>query len=83
MAVNLFITLGIFGSLFSVLVPVLIILIPPLWILLFIAALVDIRNNQFKSEEIKIMFILLVILAPIVGVIFYYTIGKKFKIIEE
>lgn len=49
------------------------------WIVLPIAALIDISKSAFKGNE-KLMWILLVIFTNPIGSILYFTIGKKQKI---
>ena len=49
------------------------------WIILPIAALIDISKSEFKGND-KLMWILLVIFTNPIGAILYFTIGKNQKI---
>jgi len=46
---------------------------------LWIYALVDVIRSEFKGENDKLIWLLLVILLPLVGTILYFTIGKDQK----
>lgn len=48
----------------------------------FIVALVDILKSEFRGYN-KIVWLLLVILLPTIGVIAYFIIGRKQKIKTE
>lgn len=50
------------------------------FILFFLFAAVDILKSQFASDIEKLIWILVVILAPIIGPILYLVIGRKQKI---
>ena len=52
-----------------------ILLIPVLWIV----ALVDILKNNFRENN-KLIWILIVIFVPIIGMILYFIIGTNQKI---
>jgi len=46
---------------------------------LWIYAIVDVVRSEFKGENDKLIWLLLVILLPFVGTILYFTIGKDQK----
>ena len=48
-------------------------------LILWIIALVDILKNEFTGSN-KIVWLLVVILAPIIGAVLYFLIGKQQKI---
>lgn len=68
------ILLKIIGSL-----EILLILMALLALLLAILALVDIVKNKFE-ENSKLIWVIIVIFTNIIGVILYFTIGRKQKI---
>lgn len=45
-------------------------------------ALVDILKNEFTGSN-KIIWLLLVIAVPLIGVILYYLIGREQKILDK
>ncbi len=52
------------------------------FLLLFawVIALIDILKNDFRSVNDKLIWVLVVLLAPFIGTLLYFTIGKKNKI---
>lgn len=46
---------------------------------LWIYAIIDIVRGGFKSENDKIVWLLLVLLVPALGTVLYYLIGQKQK----
>jgi heme/copper-type cytochrome/quinol oxidase subunit 2 len=51
-------------------------------IILWISALVDVLKNEFRGYN-KIIWLLALILLPVLGMIFYFCIGRGQKIAEE
>jgi len=47
---------------------------------LWIYCIVDIARNRFQNENNKLVYILVVVLAPIVGVLLYLAIWQKEKV---
>ena len=45
-----------------------------------IVAIVNIARSNFKEENTKLMWILIVLLLPIVGTILYFVIGRGQKV---
>ena len=45
-----------------------------------IIALVDIVKSNFKEENNKIMWVLIVLLLPILGTILYFVVGRGQKV---
>jgi Kef-type K+ transport system membrane component KefB len=52
-------------------------------IIFWIATLVDILKHDFNSPINKVIWIILVILLPLLGVILYYIVGKGQRIIKK
>ena len=49
-------------------------------IILWIIALVDILRSEFSGHNDKLIWVIVVILAPFLGAILYYIIGRRNKI---
>ncbi|GAB1308254.1 hypothetical protein KH5_09370 [Urechidicola sp. KH5] len=64
--------LGMIGP-FQVLLILLVLVLP-------IIALVDIVRSKFKGDNDKILWAVVVILAPFIGTILYFLIGRKQKV---
>lgn len=47
---------------------------------LWIYALVDIVRSEFKGDNDKVIWLLLVVLIPFVGTVLYFTIGQNQKL---
>lgn len=58
----------IIGMMFFLLIPLLI---------LPIIALIDILKSQFKNENDKLVWVLVILFLPIIGSILYFIIGRK------
>lgn len=58
---------------FIILIPLLFVLIAPIW------CLVDCLKSEFKGNE-KILWVLLIIFIPFLGMILYLSIGRKQKV---
>lgn len=57
-------------------------LIVLVWIIIFIWALVDMLKAK-KEAEWKILWLLVMLLLPIIGVIIYYFVGREQKSIKR
>ena len=44
---------------------------------LFLIAIIDILRNQFKRENTKLIWILVVLFIPFLGSVLYFLIGRK------
>lgn len=66
------IPVGMIGP-FQVLLILLVLVLP-------IVALVDIVRSNFKGDNDKILWAVVVILAPFIGTILYFLIGRKQKV---
>lgn len=58
----------IIGMMFFLFIPLLI---------LPIIALIDILKSQFKNENDKLVWVLVILFLPIIGSILYFIIGRK------
>lgn len=56
---------------------VLLILLP---IGIWLAALIDIIRSRFKNDTDRLLWIVVVTLAPFIGVLLYWILGKRYKI---
>lgn len=59
---------------------ILVILIITFGIILPIVAIIDIAGAQFKEGVTKVLWVAIVIFAPIIGSIIYFLIGYKQKL---
>lgn len=50
-------------------------------LILWVWALIDILKSTFKDTATKIVWLLVVIFLPVIGVIIYYFVGRKQKIL--
>jgi len=50
--------------------------------ILWFWAMIDILKNKFESDIIKVMWVLIILLLPLLGLLFYFFIGRKQKIKE-
>lgn len=50
------------------------------WFLLWLVALVDILRNDFKGQNEKLIWLLVILLVPFIGAISYFAIGRKNRI---
>ncbi|ADC89909.1 conserved hypothetical protein [Thermocrinis albus DSM 14484] len=60
---------------------VLVVSVVILWIILWVIAIIDVLKSEFTGSN-KIVWILVLILIPIIGVIAYSLIGEKQKVKE-
>ena len=58
---------------------ILLILIP---LILWIWALINVIKSDFKNESLKIIWVIVIILLPIVGSLLYYFIGRSQKVLS-
>ena len=56
------------------------IVLPILSIILFLTALISVLKSTFRDKANKVTWLLLIILIPILGSIFYFLIGRKQRI---
>ena len=56
---------------------ILLILLP---ISIWLAALIDIIRSRFKNDTDRLLWIVVVTLAPFIGVLLYWILGKRYKI---
>lgn len=49
-------------------------------LLLWVIALWDVLRSQFASANDKLIWVLVVLFAPVVGILFYFLAGRKNKI---
>ena len=56
---------------------ILLILLP---IGIWLAALIDIIRSRFKNDTDRLLWIVVVTLAPFIGVLLYWILGKRYKI---
>ena len=47
---------------------------------IWLAALIDITRSRFKSDTDRLLWIVVVTLAPFIGVLLYWILGKRYKI---
>ena len=50
------------------------------WFLSLLIALVDILRNEFKGQNEKLIWLLVILFVPLLGQILYFVIGRKNKI---
>lgn len=50
---------------------------------LWIYALVDITRSEFKGDNDKLIWLLLVILIPFIGTVLYFAIGQNQKLVDS
>ncbi len=50
-----------------------------LYIVLWIYCLVDILRSTFKDSTMKLIWILIIIFAPVIGMLIYLIMGKSTK----
>lgn len=48
---------------------------------MWLAAVVDIMKSRFENKSYKLLWLLIVTLAPVVGVLLYLFVGTKQKIL--
>ncbi len=48
-------------------------------VLAWIVALVDIIRSQFRNDTDRLLWIVVVTLAPVLGVIVYLVLGRRYK----
>lgn len=46
-------------------------------VVVWVMALVDVIRSNFKNENEKIIWVLVILLGGIIGAVLYYAIGKK------
>ncbi len=51
-------------------------------ILAWVIALVDIIRSQFRSDTDRLLWIMVVTLAPVLGVLVYLVLGRRYKVEE-
>ena len=51
-------------------------------VLAWVIALVDIIRSQFRSDTDRLLWIVVVTLAPVLGVIVYVVLGSRYKVLE-
>jgi hypothetical protein len=49
-------------------------------LLLWVFALIDILRNEFKGQNEKLIWVLIIIFVPLLGAILYFVIGRKNRI---
>ena len=47
---------------------------------IWLAALIDIIRSRFKSDTDRLLWIVVVTLAPFIGILLYWILGKRYKI---
>lgn len=52
----------------------------PLFFLLPVIALFNILRYSFRDNSIKLIWVLVILLVPVIGPLFYFLIGRKQKI---
>jgi hypothetical protein len=52
----------------------------PLFFLLPVIALFNILRSSFRDNSIKLIWVLVILLVPVIGPLFYFLIGRKQKI---
>jgi len=50
------------------------------WFLSWLIALVDILRSDFKHQNEKLIWVLVILFVPVLGPILYFVIGRKNKI---
>lgn len=50
------------------------------WFILWLLALVDVLRNNFKGQNEKLIWVLVVIFIPFLGPILYFFVGRKNRI---
>lgn len=56
------------------------VIISALAVLLWLVALIDVLRNSFAGENEKLIWILVILFAPLVGSILYFAIGRKRRV---
>ncbi|MGB3780467.1 MAG: PLD nuclease N-terminal domain-containing protein [Tunicatimonas sp.] len=51
-------------------------------ILAWVVALVDIIRSQFRSDTDRLLWIVVVTLAPVLSVLIYLVLGRRYKVEE-
>ena len=51
-------------------------------ILAWVVALVDIMRSQFRNDTDRLLWIVVVTLAPVLGVLVYLVLGRRYKVEE-
>ena len=51
-----------------------------LWIGMWLAAVINIVRSRFRSDTDRLLWIVVVTLAPVIGVVLYLFLGKKYKL---
>ena len=49
-------------------------------VLAWIVALVDIIRSQFRNDTDRLLWIVVVTLAPVLGVLIYLVLGRRYKV---
>lgn len=56
------------------------VIISALAVLLWLVALIDVLRNSFAGENEKLIWILVILFAPMIGSILYFIIGRKRRV---
>ncbi len=51
-------------------------------VLAWVIALVDIIRSQFRSDTDRLLWIMVITLAPVLGVLVYLVLGRRYKVEE-
>lgn len=51
-----------------------------LFVISFLVALIDILVSEFENTTTKLIWVLIVLFAPILGSLLYFTIGMRHKV---
>ncbi|MBD98895.1 MAG: hypothetical protein CMO34_03550 [Verrucomicrobia bacterium] len=62
------------------LVPLVVLFVGLMAILLPIIAIIDILRYEFRTESIKIVWVIVIFFIPLMGSILYFVMGKNDKI---
>ena len=49
-------------------------------VLAWVIALVDIIRSQFRNDTDRLLWIVVVTLAPVLGVLIYLVLGRRYKV---
>lgn len=63
----------------EVMIAILFLILP---VIAWIAALVDIIRSQFRNDTDRLLWIVVVTLAPVLGVLIYLVLGGRYKVEE-
>ena len=51
--------------------------------ILWLWAVIDALKSKFETDIIKLMWVAILFLVPVIGILFYFFIGRKQKIKED